>query len=152
MSKKFVGTRISVADNVYATTIRDACASLDAVVEPRSAGAKIPNDRDEMVWCPNKDNEIWNNTTVLDANLEVIEIWESLKIGSEKKRNEHFKEWISQPNIKRITFLGDNSGKYYFVGVFKINVVRSKAVGYCIWARVNSTYTLPNIPNRKLFT
>lgn len=142
----FLNNVMHVKDRVYARSISDACQALNLPMSEGTAGSIIDNNR--MVWCPNIDCKTWVNIPFVENN-NVVRIDESPCYDATPRHTNHFETWISQPNVERITFLGDKSRKFYFVGIFKLDLPMSKELHKCVWKLKSTTYKLPKPSNRK---
>lgn len=144
----FLNNVMNVKDRVYARSISDAYYALDIKMKKKTAGSIIDNNR--MVWCPNIDCKTWDNSFFVENN-NVVRIDESPSYDATPRHTNHFETWISQPDVERITFLGNKSGIFYFVGIFELDLLMSKKLHKCVWKLKSTTCPLPNVSGRKLY-
>lgn len=138
---------ISVKENVSLYTIDDIAAIFGTKPKHRgflrASGVGVPNKHDEVVWWPNTEHKLWNNSLSEDGKT----ITEFPK--DTKERTNHMMRYLDSQE-KRITFLRykDWLGitSYRFVGVFQINPSKSEKEHKCIWERISDTYQLNFIP------
>lgn len=134
---------ISVKEKVSLCTIDDIAAIFGT--RPRHRGflrascVGVPNKHDEVVWWPNTEHKLWDNSISDDGKT----ITECPRNPTE--RESHMRQYLGSQE-KRITFLRykDWLGitSYRFVGVFKINPAKSEKEHKCIWERISDTYKL----------
>lgn len=137
---------ISVGENVSLYTIDDIAAIFGTKPKHRgflrASGVGVPNKKDEIVWWPNTEHKLWDNSISEDGLI----ITECPRDPAERER--HMKQYLGSQE-KRITFLRykDWLGitSYRFVGVFKINPAKSEKENKCIWERISDKYYLNNI-------
>lgn len=135
---------LKVNEYEYVKTIDDAFALFGAKGKRRGflrkCIAEIPDNVNELVWCPRCGHKYWHNELSEDGKV----ILEYSKKG-EDERLKHLEDNLSKPS-KRITFFriddGDELGfkLYRFVGIFQLNVKRSIEEKMCVWERVSDTY------------
>ena len=137
---------ISVGENVSLYTIDDIAAIFGTRPKHRgflrASGVGVPNRPNEVVWWPNTNHKLWNNSISEDGKT----ITEFPK--DTKERTNHMRRYLDSQE-KRITFLRykDWLGitSYRFVGVFQINPSKSEIENKCVWERISDTYELNNI-------
>lgn len=138
---------ISVKENVSLYTIDDIAAIFGTRPRHRgflrTSGVGVPNKHDEVVWWPNTEHKLWDNSISKDGKT----ITECPRNPTE--RESHMRQYLGSQE-KRITFLRykDWLGitSYRFVGVFQINPSKSEKEHKCIWERISDTYQLNFIP------
>lgn len=138
---------ISVKENVSLYTIDDIAAIFGTRPKHRgflrASGVGVPNKHGEVVWWPNTEHKLWNNSISEDGKT----ITECPRNPTERKS--HMRLYLGSKE-KRITFLRykDWLGitSYRFVGVFQINPSKSEKENKCIWERISDTYQLNIIP------
>lgn len=105
----------------------------------RPSGVGMPNRPNEVVWWPNTNHKLWDNSISEDGKT----ITEFPK--DTKERTNHMRRYLDSQE-KRITFLRykDWLGitSYRFVGVFQINPSKSEIENKCVWERISDTYKL----------
>lgn len=137
---------ISVGENVSLYTIDDIAAIFGTRPKHRgflrASGVGVPNRPNEVVWWPNTNHKLWDNSISEDGKT----ITEFPK--DTKERTNHMRRYLDSQE-KRITFLRykDWLGitSYRFVGVFQINPSKSEKENKCVWERISDTYELNNI-------
>ena len=133
---------LNVDDNIYVQTIDDACDIFGIKAKHkgflRAAGADI--DDKTLLWAPDAANRIWNNELSEDGNL----IKEYPK--NENGNLNHVLNALNDPDHKRVVFFRqrDDFGLnlYRFVGVFMLDVRRTKKEKKTYWKKVSDTYRL----------
>ncbi len=134
--------QLSVADNIYVQTIDEACDIFGIKAKHkgflRAAGADI--DEKTMLWAPDAANRLWDNKLLEDGNL----IAEYPK--KDNSYPNHVPYALSTSDHKRVVFFRqrDDFGLnlYKFVGVFMLDVVRTKKENCTYWKKVSDTYKL----------
>ena len=133
---------LNVDDNIYVQTIDDACDIFGIKAKHkgflRAAGADI--DDKTMLWAPDATNRLWENKLLEDGNL----IKERPK--KENGSPNHVPNALSTFDHRRVVFFRqrDDFGLnlYKFVGVFMLDVVRTKKENCTYWKKVSDTYKL----------
>ena len=134
--------QLNVADNIYVQTIDDACDIFGIKAKHkgflRAAGADI--DEKTMLWAPDAANRLWDNKLLEDGNLSA---------EYPRKDNSypnHVPYALSTSDHKRVVFFRqrDDFGLnlYKFVGVFMLDVERTKKDNRTYWKKVSDTYKL----------
>lgn len=134
---------ISVKENVSLYTIDDIAAIFCTRPKHRgflrASGVGVPNKPEEVVWWPNTEHKLWDNSISEEGKT----ITECPRNPTE--RESHMRRYLDSQE-KRITFLRykDWFGitSYRFVGVFQINPSKSEKENKCIWERISDTYQL----------
>lgn len=134
---------ISVEDNVSFYTIDDIAAIFGTRPKHRgflrASGVGVPDKKDEIVWWPNTNHKLWNNS-ISEDGMTITEFPKDMK-----EQVTHMRRHLHSPE-KRITFLRytDWLGitSYRFVGVFQIDPSKSEKEIKCIWKRISDTYQL----------
>jgi hypothetical protein len=134
---------ISVGENVFLYTIDDIAAIFGTRPKHRgflrASGVGVPNKPNEVVWWPNTEHKLWDNSISEDGKT----ITECPRNPTEQES--HMRRYLNSKE-KRITFLRykDWLGitSYRFVGVFQINPTKSEKEHKCIWERISDTYQL----------
>lgn len=134
---------ISVEDNVSFYTIDDIAAIFGTRPKHRgflrASGVGVPDKKDEIVWWPNTNHKLWDNS-ISEDGMTITEFPKDMK-----ERATHMRRHLHSPE-KRITFLRytDWLGitSYRFVGVFQIDQSKSEKEIKCIWKRISDTYQL----------
>ena len=134
---------IKVNDNVSLYTIDDVAAVFGTRPKHRgflrASGVGVPNRPNEVVWWPNTNHKLWDNS-ISDDGLIITEC-----PRKEEEREKHMLAHIGTQE-KRITFLKytDWLGmtSYRFVGVFALDAKKSREQKKCIWTRISDEYKL----------
>ncbi|MBQ6097076.1 MAG: hypothetical protein IJK99_04945 [Bacteroidales bacterium] len=133
---------LNVDDNIYVQTIDDACDIFGIKAKHkgflRAAGADI--DDKTMLWAPDTNNRLWSNELSEDGNF--IEEYPR----NDKVNPTHLFNALSKPDHKRVVFFRqrDDFGLnlYRFVGVFMLDVERTKKENHTIWKKMSNNYKL----------
>lgn len=134
---------VNVADDIYVNTIDEACDIFDIKAKHkgflRAAGADI--DEMTMLWAPDRDNRLWHNTLFEDGTL-ILEYLED-----EDKYSKHVSFALKTADHRRVVFFRqrDDFGLnlYKFVGVFMLDVERTKKENKTYWKKVSDSYIIP---------
>ena len=135
----------SVSNNDYIRTIDDAAAVFNTKAKHkgylRAGGFDVPGKSNMIVWCPSVSSLNWENI-LLENGLTILES----KINSTSdERIQHYMEYYEK-NEQRVTFYKakDSLGYYFyrFIGVFKVDLVRSVALNKTVWTRVSDEYVI----------
>lgn len=134
---------ISVEENVSFYTIDDIAAIFGTRPKHRgflrASGVGVPDKKDEVIWWPNTNHKLWDNSISEDGKT-ITEFPKDMK-----ERTNHMRRYLDSCE-KRITFLRytDWLGitSYRFVGIFQINPSKSEKENKCIWERISDTYQL----------
>lgn len=133
---------LNVKDDIYVNTIDEACDIFDIKAKHkgflRAAGADI--DDKTMLWAPDTNNRLWNNELSEDGTL----IAEYPR--KDNSYPNHVPYALSTSDHKRVVFFRqrDDFGLnlYKFVGVFMLDVNRTKKENKTYWRKVSDTYKL----------
>lgn len=121
-------------------TIKDVCSMYGVKPLERgyivTAGGMVTKSLDSshrfMVWTPTSKNSSWNNS--LSHNGTVITEFPL----NEADRASNIESAITEQDVLRITFYReDSSQEFRFIGVFKIDLEMTQAVGIRTYKRVS---------------
>ncbi|MBR1550152.1 MAG: hypothetical protein IJ634_05880 [Bacteroidales bacterium] len=135
---------LNVEDDIYVNTIDEACAIFHNVHAKhkgylRVAAADI--DTETMVWTPDAGNKAWHNE-LLDDGTVILEY-----ANDKEKNRRHVETESKDTNQKRVVFFRqrDDFGLnlYKFVGVFMLDVERTKKENNTYWKKVSDSYIIP---------
>lgn len=136
-----------VSDDDYIKSIDDAAAVFNTMAKHRgflrAAGFDVPNKENVIVWCPAKDNKQWSNKLIEeDGQIFIYESNNDLD-----KKDKHVQNHIEKEGKEtRITFFREKDDLgfnfYKFVGVFEIDVYKSREENECVWVKIFDEYQI----------
>lgn len=140
---------LRVEDSIYVKSIDEACDifGIKAIHKGflRAAGADI--DEMTMLWVPDSANRIWKNLLIEDGKVihEYPVVERTVKIDRTKNK-EHMQRQLQNSDQVRVTFLRqrDDFGLnlYKFVGLFKLDVERTKKEKQTYYNKISDIYKL----------
>lgn len=134
-----------VADDDYVKSIDDAATVFKTKAKHRgylrAASFDVPGKDNFVVWCPTKNNKQWSNDLEEDGKQTIIYEYNN----DPQKRTDHVKQ-LAESKESRITFFREKDDMgfnfYKFVGVFKIDRVKTLEQNQCVWVQVADEYRI----------